>query len=187
MKSCTEGWSKIQAVPFVRLVGGQNRFEGRVEVFHNGEWGTVCDDSWDMNAANVVCRELMLGKATEAVMLGRLGKGKPSQTIWLDDVKCFGNESRLEQCRHRQWGKHDCGHFEDAGVRCSGPDSSRVCTSDCGEGYYMIPSKAKDGSKGTCGTCSSSCIACENAPDNCVKCDSSSFLSGNIFGSTGNI
>ena len=51
-----------------------------------------------------------------------LTSGFPSGTgvIWLDEVQCSGTETRLVDCTHPSFGTHNCGHSEDAGVRCTG-------------------------------------------------------------------
>ena len=101
----------------VRLVGGTSDSEGRVEVYHNGAWGTVCDDNWDINDANVVCQQLGYSGATSA--LGDASFGEGNDPIHYDDVACTGTEARLADCDHNGIGIHNCYHSEDAGVVCS--------------------------------------------------------------------
>uniref|UniRef100_A0A8C6TVA4 SRCR domain-containing protein n=1 Tax=Neogobius melanostomus TaxID=47308 RepID=A0A8C6TVA4_9GOBI len=124
-----------QALSPVRLVNTVDRCSGRVEVFHNGQWGTVCDDSWDINDANVVCRQLDCGRPRTALPNAAFGQG--TGRIWLDDVRCFGFEPSITDCGHNGFGNHNCVHAEDAGIICeegslSFPDQSRaVLTSEC--------------------------------------------------------
>ncbi|XP_072048762.1 uncharacterized protein [Amphiura filiformis] len=102
----------------IRLVGGSSS-AGRLEIYHDGQWGTVCDDSFDLNnnGATVACRQLGFTSGT-VVSSGTYGSG--SGQIWLDDVSCSGTERSLTECTHNTWGDNNCGHHEDAGVICSG-------------------------------------------------------------------
>ena len=86
-------------------------------MYYNGVWGTVCDDRWDLNDAQVVCRQLGFGSAIAARDSAYYGQG--SGRIWLDDVNCVGTELRIEDCSHAGWGNEDCFHYEDASVQCS--------------------------------------------------------------------
>lgn len=110
--------SGIANSPRLRLVGGLSKCAGRVEVFYNNEWGTVCDDNWDLSDAMVVCRQLGCGVAVSAPSSARFGWG--AGPIWLDDVSCTGEETNLDNCQAKTRGIHNCHHGEDAGVVCAG-------------------------------------------------------------------
>ncbi|XP_015749075.1 PREDICTED: deleted in malignant brain tumors 1 protein-like [Acropora digitifera] len=115
----------------VRLRGGGLHY-GRVEIFYNDQWGTVCDDDWDINDAHVVCRQLGFTRLASNAYTGAL-YGQGTGPIWMDDVACSGSESHIYDCRQRGWGSHDCTHSKDASVRCRyGSSDLRLA----GGGYY---------------------------------------------------
>lgn len=101
----------------VRLTNTTHGF-GRVEICHNGLWGTVCDDEWDMRDAGVICRQLGYVKALSVSHSAYYGMGMGP--IWMDNVKCVGNETRLQDCPFKGWNVTDCNHGNDAGVVCKG-------------------------------------------------------------------
>ncbi|CAM9878563.1 unnamed protein product [Lampetra planeri] len=95
-----------------------DRCQGRVEVLHDGTWGTVCDDGWDLLAAGVACAWLGCGEALAAPGAAHFGRGRGP--VHLDNVRCEGYESALWECEHAGWGDHNCGHHEDASIVCQG-------------------------------------------------------------------
>ncbi|PWA14068.1 hypothetical protein CCH79_00020998, partial [Gambusia affinis] len=100
----------------IRLTGS-TFCSGRVEINHNGQWGTVCDNGWDLSDAQVVCRQLSCGSALNATSSAAFGEG--TGQIWLEKMNCTGSESSLTNCQHPGFGTHKCNHSEDAGVVCS--------------------------------------------------------------------
>lgn len=85
-------------------------------MLYNGEWGTVCDDGWDINDAHVACKQLGFSSASGGY--GNAIYGQGYGRIWMDDVGCHGYESSLSDCQHSGFGSHNCAHSEDASVIC---------------------------------------------------------------------
>jgi deleted-in-malignant-brain-tumors protein 1 len=102
----------------VRLVGGHSSRSGRVEIYHNNQWGTVCNRLFSMNEARVVCSQL--GYPTSSPQIHSGGYyGEGNDTVSLDFVKCEGHESRLSLCSNSGWGIGKCTHEDYVGVTCS--------------------------------------------------------------------
>ncbi|XP_072288954.1 scavenger receptor cysteine-rich type 1 protein M130-like isoform X2 [Eucyclogobius newberryi] len=114
--TCAQDDASVTCAAHIRLMGGPNACSGRVEVFHKGEWGTVCDDDWGMEEAHVVCKQMGCGIPVSVSTGSSFGRGKGQ--IWLDNMECIGAETALTQCPHSGLGNHNCGHEEDAGVTC---------------------------------------------------------------------
>lgn len=118
-----DNWTFFSLITTVRLiphnssaVSARIPTEGRVEIFLNGIWGTICDDWFDIKDAHVICKMLKFPRALAAVNRGMFGEG--TDQIWFDDLHCHGNESSIFRCRHSGVGIHNCHHYEDVGVIC---------------------------------------------------------------------
>ena len=114
-----------------RLVDGAVAHEGRLELLHNGAWGTVCDDYWTDIESDVACRAVgyaggaeRSGRGSDQFRRAHFGQG--TGAIWLDDVNCEGDEASPLMCLHRGVGVNNCTHTEDVGVRCSTTTTPRV-------------------------------------------------------------
>ncbi|XP_052271847.1 deleted in malignant brain tumors 1 protein-like [Dreissena polymorpha] len=133
---CKVGWTGIACneTTSIRLINGYRPSQGRLEVFYNNTWGTVCDDGFNSSAAIVVCRMLgFSGNGFAPAALNSTTYGQGTGPIWLDDVRCNGTESSLSYCRTTHWGEHNCGHGKDVGVDCNCPQGtySENCSKQC--------------------------------------------------------
>ena len=120
----------------LRLSNGTTQYEGRVEVYYDEQWGTVCDDFFGLEDAEVVCRQLSYGSALQSRGRAHFGQPVMASQIWLDDVGCGGTEARLLDCqrvnggdysgefRFSPIGDHNCNHSEDVGVVCQGTSTT---------------------------------------------------------------
>ena len=111
--------TKLLLFYVVQLAGGRSYNQGRVEVYYNGEWGTVCNTRWDYTDASVVCRQLGLGAYGGTLSSSYFEKG--SGSIFISDVSCTSIDHTLAACGHLGVGiTYDCDHNDDAGVECYG-------------------------------------------------------------------
>jgi hypothetical protein len=111
-----------------RIAGGGQ--SGRLEVRISGQWGTVCDDSFADVDARVACRELGF---SDGVYVASSVTPDGVGTVWLDDLACVGTETSLSQCPSSGWGRSNCSHSEDVGVRCC----NGTCPAVCGDGRVV--------------------------------------------------
>ena len=99
----------------VRLVGSDDPMAGRVEIFVNNQWGTLCDDFLDFEVANIICLQLSYTYAMMAYPMAYFGEGT-GPTFGFDS--CPVNASTIQECTKIE-DKKDCYHFEDSGVVCN--------------------------------------------------------------------
>ena len=119
--------STISSLCFpVRLAnGGSDTNSGRVEIYHDGQWGTVCEHYFGQEEADVVCK--MLGHAF-GLMVTADHYGRGRGPIWLDNVNCQGHESDMADCEHLPLGERICTHYMDVGVQCFWVAMERKCS-----------------------------------------------------------
>ena len=115
----------------VRLVGDNSFRKGRVEVFLNGTWGTLCDPMWTLSDAMVVCHLLEFGDAEAAK--GRAFFGSGRGPIHSHGIQCVGTEMDFNDCRFTDSG---CNHADDVGVVCSKIFNKSIPT--CTESYRQF-------------------------------------------------
>ncbi|XP_065830758.1 scavenger receptor cysteine-rich domain superfamily protein-like [Oscarella lobularis] len=126
----------VDCVPNLRLVGGSVPEEGRIEILHKGQWGTICDDNWEIEDATVACLELGYGPAKKYRSHSYYGRG--TGPIWMDEVTCTVEENSLAECRFPGWGLHSCSHDEDAGIVCNKLRIRLIGGSNSNEGRVEI-------------------------------------------------
>ena len=102
----------------LELRNGTADHEGRVEVLYHQIWGTVCEDLWDLQDADVVCKMLGYPGALKATTGAYFGEGRGP--VVMSDVRCAGHEGDIDECEYSIWkGDTTCKNGS-AGVICRG-------------------------------------------------------------------
>lgn len=115
----------LSMYPGVRLVdvnGSTTPKEGRLEIFHAGEWGSVCRGIpyyWGVDESRLVCDMLGFKYSTYSYGITCSSKyGSGSGLIWLDGADCSGSVSTIYDCKHNDWGSLSCSHLNDICIIC---------------------------------------------------------------------
>ncbi|KAK6166477.1 hypothetical protein SNE40_023156 [Patella caerulea] len=103
--------------------GPRGAYDGRLEVLHSGIWKNICDDSFNIQAARVACRQLEFYNPNNIDNIDFYTSKnntwfRNGGDYWLDDVQCKGTEARIEDCVHAVWGSENCNDQEVVGVKC---------------------------------------------------------------------
>ena len=174
-RSCPTGqyWTALEpksmgislSLRLTSVEGFKNK--GRLEINHEGVWGSICDDVWSHKNADVACKQLLLGPPVKTLYLRySTFKELNISKIWLDDVNCEGTEDSLSDCKHRPWGVTNCVHSEDVHLECASPGVSS-CDSECPPAYYK--------NNTMCMACSAYCLNCTGTASNCSLCEEGYF------------
>ncbi|CAC5380041.1 PRSS12 [Mytilus coruscus] len=122
----------------LRILSTSQTNKGRLEIYHEGEWGTVCDNQFENVDAEVACRQLGY---CSGMMIPSDHVDDGQGTIWLNDIDCSGSETKLLNCSHSIETSH-CHHYEDVGIHCF-----LSCPAEENEGVLRIITKSA-GNKG---------------------------------------
>ena len=112
----------------VRVSDGVSPNQGRVELFVDNEWQSLCDFWWNIEAATVVCKMLGFPAASGATRGSAFGIG--SASMWLHEFACDGSENHLLECPMDKYYPPDylsyfCSDsIDEAGVTCGTPNGN---------------------------------------------------------------
>ena len=101
----------------LRLRDGTGDREGRLEIYHDNQWGTICEGGFDLSDADVACRQLGFPGVEELKLSAFFGEGQGP--VFLDGVECEGSEKQLAECDSNGWSQTSCLHSGDVGVVCN--------------------------------------------------------------------
>ncbi|KAJ8395092.1 hypothetical protein AAFF_G00035480 [Aldrovandia affinis] len=152
----------------LRLKDGERPCAGRVEVFHENVWGIVCNDKWQKTNEEVVCRSLSCGAPRGSIM----GFITPdvTNTAWMNEVNCTGNERHLWDCTFPGFGVNSCPMNHHINIECSGArEANIVCREqNCGESK-RLPRPGKFRAQGPALISSLNCTGDESYLWHCAK------------------